>query len=196
MRGPRQVKLEFLKRWAKGLQIYRNRKKNMSLLERKNAIKLSADVAMASTKLKASQWSRALISEASSSNNNTSIVVQHILGSDNSDNVEYHMKKLPIESSSTMCIVGQNKKIIRSKKIFRKSCALARARKSVNPPIAMAATIAKRIVMRRTQMLKSLVPGGKSMDDVSIIKEALDYILSLKVQVNMMRRIVEISELA
>lgn len=192
MQGPRQVKLEFLKRWARGLQVYRNRKKNMSLLERKNAIKLSADVAMASTKLNSSQWSRALISEASSTNNTTNIVVQNILGSDNT--IKYYSENLQ-DSSSTMCITD-SKKIVRSKKVLRKSCAVARARKCAHPPRVMAATIAKRIVKRRTQMLKSLVPGGKSMDDISIIKEALDYILSLQVQVNIMRRLVEISELA
>lgn len=197
MRGPRQViKFEFLKRWSRGLQIYRNKKKNMSLLETKNAIKLSADIAMASTKLNSSQWSRALISEASSSDNTiTNIVVQQILGTDNKpEHLENYSKNLR-DSSSTMCIVNC-KKTIRSKKILRKSCGLARSRKSVHPRRAMATTIAKRIVKRRTQMLKCLLPGGKSMDDVSIIKEALDYILSLQVQVNIMRRLVEISELA
>ncbi|KAL8149530.1 transcription factor IBH1-like 1 [Apium graveolens] len=187
MRSPNQVKLEFLKKWARGLQIYRNRKKNMDLLERKNAIKLSADVAMASTKLNSSQWSRALISEASSSDNTiTNIVVQQIIGNHKADHVKNYSKNLQ-DSSATMCIVN-SKNTIRSKKILRRS------RKSAHPRRAMAATIAKRIVKRRTQMLKSLVPGGKSMDDLSIIKEALDYVLSLQVQVNVMRRLVEISE--
>lgn len=197
MRSPSQVKVEFLKRWARGLQIYRNRKQNMSLLERKNAIKLSADIAMASTKLNTSQWSRALISEASSSSDNTvtNIVMQRILGNDNkADHVKNYSKNIQ-ESSSTMSIIN-SKNTVRSKKILRKSCGLARSRKCGRPPRAMATTIAKRIVKRRTQMLKSLVPGGKSMDDVSIIKESLDYILSLQVQVNVMRRLVEISEVA
>ncbi|KAK1399860.1 transcription factor IBH1 [Heracleum sosnowskyi] len=195
MRGPRQVKLEFMKRWARGLQIYRNRRKNMSLLDRKNAIKLSADVAMASTKLNASQWSVALISEASSSDNTiTKIVVQQILGNNKADHVKNYSQNIQ-DSSSTMCIVN-SKNTVRSKKILRKSCGVARSRKRAHPRRALAATIAKRIVKRRTEMLKSLVPGGKSMDDVSIVKEALDYILSLQVQVNVMRRLVEISELA
>lgn len=197
MRGPRQVRLEFLKRWARGLQIYRNRKKNMSLLDSKNAIKLSADVAMASTKINSSQWSRALISEASSSNNTvTNIVVQQIVGNDSkADHVKNYTENLR-DCSSTMYIANSKNYTVRSKKILRKSCGLARSRKCGRSPRAMAATIAKRIVKRRTQMLKSMVPGGKSMDDVSIIKEALDYILSLQVQVNVMRRLLEISELA
>lgn len=194
MRGPaRQVKVEFLKRWARGLQIYRNRKKNMSLIETKNAIKLSADVAMASTKLHTSQWSRALISSASSSNDTNNTVVHHILGTDKADHVKHYSENLK-KSSSRICTVN-SKNMVRSKKVLRKSCALVRARKFGSPHRVLAKTIAKRIV-KRTQVLKSLVPGGNSMDDVSILKEALDYILSLQVQVNVMRRVVEMSELA
>lgn len=184
MRGPSQVKREFLRKWAKGLQIYSDSNKDMSFLERKKAIKLSADVAMAST---TTCWGRALIADASK-NRTTKVVVEHVLGHDeniSNNNVSW-LKKSP-------ALCSTNKKV-RFKKILRKSCALCRQRKT-EPPKVLATCVAKRMVKKRTQMLKNLVPGGKLMDDVSIIQEALDYIISLRVQVKVMRQLAKISEL-
>jgi hypothetical protein len=51
------------------------------------------------------------------------------------------------------------------------------------------------MVNRRTQVLKSLVPGGEFMDDISLIEETLDYIESLRAQVDVMRTLAKATEL-
>ena len=59
----------------------------------------------------------------------------------------------------------------------------------------MANFIAKRLVQKRTRKLKSLLPGGEHMDDLSLVEETLDYIQSLRAQVEVMRCLVTASEL-
>ncbi|CDP02897.1 unnamed protein product [Coffea canephora] len=78
MRSASSLRQEFLKKWLKGLQIYSGSKKEMSILERKKAIKLSADIAMASTRISTSSWSRALMARASNDATNK-VLVQHVL---------------------------------------------------------------------------------------------------------------------
>lgn len=148
---------------------------------------MSADVAMASTTSATTCWAHALIADASK-DHSTKVVVEHVLGHD--ENITNNNVSR-LKNSSAMC--STNKKV-RFKKILRKSCALGRLRK-MEPPKVLPTCVAKRMVKKRTQMLKNLVPGGKLMDDVSIIQEALDYIISLRVQVKVMRRLAKISEL-
>ncbi|CAK9138858.1 unnamed protein product [Ilex paraguariensis] len=173
------LKQEFLKKWIIGLQIYKASKEDMSLLERKKAIKLSANLAMASTQNLRTHWSRTLIADASKEDNNK-ILVEHILGSDSKT-----LKK--ISTSLTY-----NKRV-RSKKILKRSCSLHR-RKKIAPQGVMASSIAKTLVKKRTQLLRSLVPGGEFIDEFSLIRETLDYILSLRVQVDVMRQVTKATE--
>lgn len=194
MRGPSQLKREFVRKWAKGLHVYSSSNKEMSFLERKKAIKLSADVAMAATRTHTTCWGRAVIAEAS--NDDTSkVAAEHVLGHDDTNNNNINNVMCWVKKGRGMCN-NINKKVIRSKKILRKSCAVGRRRKM---EVAMATSssciIAKRMVKKKTQMLKSLVPGGKLMnDDVFLIQEALDYIISLQVQVNVMRRLAKLAD--
>uniref|UniRef100_A0A5B7BCP1 Putative transcription factor IBH1 n=1 Tax=Davidia involucrata TaxID=16924 RepID=A0A5B7BCP1_DAVIN len=167
------IKQKFLKKWIMGLQMFRCSKEDMSIFERKKAIKLSADVAMASARNATTSWSRALIANASKDDNNK-ILVDHILGG--TDESE-RLKKASI--GSIMC----NPKRIRSKKILKRSCSFGRVKKMA----PQASSIAKRLVQKRTQVLKSLVPGGQAMDESSLIEETLDYIISLRAQVHVMR---------
>ncbi|XP_004242648.1 transcription factor IBH1-like 1 [Solanum lycopersicum] len=180
MRNPNSLKQEFLKKWIKGLQICNATKKNMSIMERKKAIKLSADIAMASTRKSTIYWSHALMKNALKDDTNK-IIMKNILGSnDDNNNNNNNLKKTSMGINS----MSQNG-IIRSKKIIKKSCKISRrARKIISPNI-----IAKKMVKKRTKVLKSLVPGGEYMDDASLIKETLDYIISLRVQVDVMRHL-------
>ncbi|KAF8407324.1 hypothetical protein HHK36_006451 [Tetracentron sinense] len=167
-------KLEFLKKWALGLKICSSLAKDMSFLERKKAIKLSADVAMASARDGTTCWSRALIANASKQDDKK-IIVRTMLGSE--------FKKITKSSSSGSF---KPEKRVRSKKILRRSCAITRIRKTATKRV-LACSIAKRLVKKRTQVLKGIVPGGESMDEVSLLEETLDYILSLQAQVDVMR---------
>ncbi|GLT97575.1 hypothetical protein SLE2022_151320 [Rubroshorea leprosula] len=188
MRSPSSLKQEFLKKWMTGLHICGSLKKKMSLLERKKAIKLSADIAMASARNGTTCWSRALVANASKDEQDK-ILVQHILGTES----ERLMKKVSV-------LPLMNNKRIRSKKVLRRSYrSIRRAKKSniaASPPNkVLAISIAKRLVRKRTLLLKSLVPGGEFMDEIALIEETLDYILSLRAQVDVMRSLANASEI-
>ncbi|CAL5328423.1 unnamed protein product [Camellia sinensis] len=174
MPSPSSLKQEFLKKWVMGLQVCNNSEKEMSIMERKKAIKLSADVAMASARTASTSWSRALIANASK-NNESNFIVDNILGNDSQK-----IKK------ASILLLSHNKIVLRSKKILKKSHRIRRAKK-IAPQVVLASSIAKRLVKKRTQVLKRLVPGGESMDDFSLIEETLDYIVSLRAQVDVMR---------
>ncbi|KAJ6958116.1 transcription factor IBH1-like 1 [Populus alba x Populus x berolinensis] len=181
MRDPSSLKQQFLKKWILGLQVCGSGKQNMSILERKKAIQLSADIALASTRDGRTCWSRALIANASKHDDNK-ILVQHMLATENE-----RLKKASIG------LVMDNK-MVRCKKILKRSCCIKRVRKS-EPQVVLAKSIAKRMVNRRAQVLKSLLPGGEFMDDISLIEETLDYIESLRAQVDVMRTLAKATEL-
>ncbi|KAL9362667.1 hypothetical protein Peur_008544 [Populus x canadensis] len=181
MRAPSSVlKQQFLKKWIMGLQVFGSAKQNMSILERKKAIRLSADIALASTRDGRTCWSRALIANASKEDD-SKVLVQHLLAPESE-----RLKKASIG------LVMDNKRV-RCKKILKRSCCIKRVRKGA-PQVVLAKSIAKRMVMRRTQVLKSLVPGGEFMDDISLIEETLDYIVSLRAQVDVMRNLAKATE--
>lgn len=166
MQNSSSLKQEFLRKWITGLRKYNSQKKNMSLLERKKAIKVSADLAMASTRVnKTTLWRKVLIANTSTNNILTDQKVTK-----NFTNSSYRKIK------------------IRSKKMLRRNHHGAKER-------VAASVIAKRLVKKRTRKLKSLLPGGEFMDDVSLVDETLDYIQSLRAQVEVMRCFVTASEL-
>ncbi|KAI3885923.1 hypothetical protein MKW92_016968 [Papaver armeniacum] len=180
-------KQEFLKKWLVGLKICSSSMNNMNIVQRKKTIKLSADVAMASARDGKTLWSRALIAKASKQDDdNNKIIVEKIFGDDKFQRViTYNNSKHSSNGSFT------------SKKVLRRSRSLRRKRKCMAPPSqrVLATSIAKRLVVRKkTQVLKTLVPGGESMiDDISLLEETLDYISSLRAQVDVMRRLVNAS---
>ncbi|XP_058113918.1 transcription factor IBH1-like [Magnolia sinica] len=179
MQASNSFKSLFLKKFLLGLQQGDLSSKNMSFLERKNAIKLSSDIALASAR-DGVKWSRALIANISKHEKNK-ILVQKILG------VEFDCVTKPYYGSP-MC------KRVKSKMILRKSCATCRIRKRA-PRRILASALAKRMVSKRTQMLKSLIPGGEFMDEFSLLVEGIDYIHSLRAQVEVMQRLANTFEL-
>jgi hypothetical protein len=172
------LKQEFLKKWIMGLQRCTSSNKNMSILERKKAIKLSADLAMASARNGRTSWSRAVIANASRESDKR-ILAERILQGPES---EILLKKV-----SAMSVR------MRSKKIVKRSCRSVR--RSVPQKALAANSIAKRLVQKRTHVLKSLVPGGEFMDEICLIEETLDYIAYLRAQVDVMRCIATAPEL-
>lgn len=49
--------------------------------------------------------------------------------------------------------------------------------------------IARRLVRKRTKVLRKMVPGGELLDDISLLHEAMDYVAHLHAQVDVLRRI-------
>lgn len=178
-----KLKKEFIKKWVKGLEICYSSKKKMNVLERKKKIKLCADIALASAKNATTSWSNALISDAKKDDENK-ILVNNLLGPES--------RFKPQKTSRQMITYHKR---VRSQKILKRSRSVGQRMKKMGPPKSnLAIFVAKRLVKKRTQVLKKLVPGGESMDEVSLIKEALDYILSLKVQVDVMRSVANATE--
>ncbi|KAL3586357.1 hypothetical protein D5086_013224 [Populus alba] len=141
MRAPSSViKQQFLKKWIMGLQVFGSAKQNMSILERKKAIRLSADIALASTRDGRTCWSRALIANASKEDD-SKVLVQHLLAPESE-----RLKK------ASTGLVMDNKRV-RCKKILKRSCCIKRVR-----------------------------------------KETLDYIVSLRAQVDVMRNLAKATE--
>ncbi|KAK1414045.1 hypothetical protein QVD17_29783 [Tagetes erecta] len=175
MHNSSQLKKEFAKKWAQGLQIYCSSKNQMNLLQRSKNIKLSADIALAYARNSTTCWSKAIISKAKLNR-----IHVNTLSDRESKLMSTHQKVM-------IC-----HKRFQSKKILKKSCGVAKKMKKMEPRYGsnLATCIAKRLVKKRTQVLKRLVPGGEFMDEYCIIKEAIDYMLSLRVQVDVMNNLV------
>ncbi|KAF3544139.1 hypothetical protein DY000_02010242 [Brassica cretica] len=166
---------QFLKNWQMGLQIFRPSIDNTSVSERKRAIKLSADVAMASLRKGTTCWSRALIQKAATED---SFLVRQMLAGIKEETLIN--RKLP--------------KIVCHRKIVRRSKKILMRRKSSSAMEEVTAK-AKKLVKRKTKGLRNVVPGGEFMsNNVLLIQETLDYIVSLQTQVNVMRSIVDAAE--
>lgn len=187
MTNKASLKQKFLKTWMEGLQIYSSSKTLTTVTERKRFIKLSADIAMASVREGTTKWSRALIANASQDSENRTLVQKISAGS-----ADTSRKLVMNEDRVGSLPASAAKKIIASKKILKRR----RRTRRCGPPTnrLLPSSIAKRLVKKRTQVLKNLVPGGESMDNASLIKETLDYIMSLQVQVGVMRSVACMSE--
>ncbi|XP_042506206.1 transcription factor IBH1-like 1 isoform X2 [Macadamia integrifolia] len=181
MRAPSTFKQELLKRWLQGLQLCVSSSKEMNFLERKKAIKLSADVVMASARAGKSYWSYAIISNALKQEESKTLV-RNILGT------EFEKLTKPGMEAFT------SHKRVTSRSILRRSYISCRIKK-IAPKRVQASSIAKRLVKKRTKVLRGLIPGGESIDEFSLLEESLDYILSLKAQVDVMQCLIEVSEL-
>ncbi|XP_054822607.1 transcription factor IBH1-like 1 [Prosopis cineraria] len=166
MRKPSSLKREFLWKWIKGLRKCRSLKKNMSFLERKKAIKLSADLAMASTRNGATRWSRALIAEASSRDENSynKILTEQIVGSPENQRLKKGKVLVSTTSSSGLC---RTRKILKRSRMVRR---VVMKKKAVSRKVT-ASCMRKRLVQKRTRKLKSLLPGGESLDDDVVLIE-------------------------
>ncbi|XP_038890559.1 transcription factor IBH1-like 1 [Benincasa hispida] len=167
MPNPNKLKQQFLKKWLVGLKSTTSSNTNMNILERKKAIKMSADYAMAATRNGSTIWSRAIIAK--------SIKGQAPLEAISNRQTIYAKLQRKKMTTTTLWKMGR--------RVGRK---VARSR---SPPWkALARTVAKRLVEKRTKVLRSLVPGGEFMEDeVLLIEEALDYITFLQAQVDGMR---------
>ncbi|KAI4294997.1 hypothetical protein MLD38_040725 [Melastoma candidum] len=186
MHNPRTVKEMFLKKWITGLRrCSGSSHESTSTFERKRIIKLSADLTLASARNGSTRWSRAIVADALQRHGDKGLV-QRILGLDGNDSASLISREETFDKS--IAVGRTTRKVVvmsRSKKIHKWS---RRARKFARRgPRNKATSIAKRLVRKRTQLLKDLVPGGRDMDDVSLIEETLDYMVWHRAQVAVMR---------
>ncbi|CAD5181869.1 unnamed protein product [Musa acuminata subsp. malaccensis] len=168
MRASSRFKSVFLEQMLMGFQLSGFPCRTMSLRARMQAIKLSADVAMAVAR-GSRRWTHGLIAHLSKKEDNKSFL-KCILGK------QYERLTMPCYSSW---------KIQRCKTILRRSF---RERFGKQKP-AQACTLARSLVKKRAQVLKRLVPGGKAMDGYSLLDETMDYVVCLQAQVDLMRHL-------
>ncbi|XP_051196392.1 transcription factor IBH1-like 1 [Lolium perenne] len=153
MRGPtaKSFKQGFLRNFLVSLKSCRNG--DMSLQERKRAVRSSADAAMATARGSGAIWPRALL--ASSSPPSSS----------------WWPRLLPTAAKV---------KTTRCKSTARRCC---------RPKRSSSEMIARRLVRKRTKILRGMVPGGELLDGVSLLREAMDYVVHLRAQVAVLRRV-------
>ncbi|KAL6635267.1 hypothetical protein ACP70R_027938 [Stipagrostis hirtigluma subsp. patula] len=141
--------------------------RDMSFHERKGAIKHAADAALATARGAAPCWSRSLAAEL----------------------ISHGRQRLRLaKSKPSKC--NYSSKITR-KKILRRSLQRRRRQKSKAMAKAAAGVLARAMVLRRkTRALEEIVPGGRGMDECTLLGETLDYAMSLKAQVDAMQLLV------
>ncbi|KAG9456054.1 hypothetical protein H6P81_000562 [Aristolochia fimbriata] len=185
-------KRDFLRKLLLGLQQNAIPSKSMSLIERKRAVKVSSDVALAASREGGAKWSRALITDLSKQESSKTIV-RNMLGTK-----EFHRLIITNPILTTYKKVQSGSMLKRSslmRRMIRKRSAVPKkSSRSTTSTSVGATTLAKRIQRRRTQILKALVPGGHYMDDLSLLDETVDYVLCLKAQVDGMRYLANVFE--
>lgn len=156
------------------LQVAGLTSKTMGLQERRDAVRLSSDVAMAVARGRAAPWARALVARHASERRNEALL-RRILGG------------AGYESAAA---AGRSRKIVRRS---HGACRRKRIKSSVMAASSGSnggAMVARRMVKKRLQVLRKLVPGGEALHgSFSLLSQVLDYVACLKTQVELMQRL-------
>ncbi|XP_062196206.1 transcription factor IBH1-like 1 [Phragmites australis] len=190
MHAPRKFKKAFMAQLLKSLRAAGQVSKSMGLRERRDAVRLSSDVAMALASAqgraapRSATWARALVARYAAERRNEALMLRIMGGAD------YETAAVDAAAAA----VARSRKEARSRRIVRRSrcvCSTGRKRRSLLTASggggcgAMAA--ARRMVRARLQVLRSLVPGGEALRGFSLLSETLDYVVCLKTQVELMQ---------
>ncbi|KAF8687214.1 hypothetical protein HU200_042882 [Digitaria exilis] len=138
----------------------------MSIHDRKLSIKLSADVAMAAARGVAgghARWPTAIMAAAAAASSGN---------------------PRTCKAARSRC-----KRVVRrcvdAKRMRRGCCAAARSAAA-----ATSSEVARRMVRRRTMALRKMIPGGDAAgDEAALLREAMDYVVHLRAQVDVLRRV-------
>ncbi|GJM87094.1 hypothetical protein PR202_ga03014 [Eleusine coracana subsp. coracana] len=163
MQGSKQFKRAILKNLLLGLRKsgVASRSRNMSFHEKKIAVRHAADAALATARGTAPCWSRSLAAEL-------------LHGLDARRTAAAECSSWPRKTTCKSILRRQRRSFIRARP---KSKATANA----------AGILARAMVRRRTRALREVVPGGRGMDECTLLGETLDYAVSLKAQVEAMQ---------
>jgi hypothetical protein len=133
----------------------------MGVLERKRAVKSSADVAMAAARGAGARWPKAILAAAA------------------------------VTSSSNPSSCNKMRGSSRCRRVVRR-CLREKRRGPGADLAASSVDVARRLVRRRTMALRKVIPGGEAaMDEASLLREAMDYVVHLRAQVDVLRRVAE-----
>ncbi|CAM8942476.1 unnamed protein product [Rhodiola kirilowii] len=177
------MKQEFIKKWTAALDTCCRDSNNICALEKHKVIKQTASIAMAAAKQGSTAWSRAILADGYDKKTHIKTV---LMGSQIPSMFNKHLCTM-----SSFRILGIKHKAIRRRRRRSKRTT----RRSMNQNVHKASSsLAKSIVKKQTQVLKTLIPGGRAMEECCLIEEALDYIVSLKTQVDVMKELVNAAE--
>ncbi|CAM8938752.1 unnamed protein product [Rhodiola kirilowii] len=177
------MKQEFIKKWTAALDTCCRDSNNICALEKHKVIKQTASIAMAAAKQGSTAWSRAILADGYDQKTHIKTV---LMGSQIPSMFNKHLCTM-----SSFRILGIKHKAIRRRRRRSKRTT----RRSMNQNVHKASSsLAKSIVKKQTQVLKTLIPGGRAMEECCLIEEALDYIVSLKTQVDVMKELVNAAE--
>ena len=139
----------------------------LSLQERKRAVKCSADVAMAAAAGGArARWPKAVLAAAAAASSSSPDATCEASRS--------RFKRVVIRR----CVGAKR---------MRRGCYAAAAK---NAAAAASSDVARRLVRRRTMALRKVIPGGDAArDEAALLREAVDYVVHLRAQVDVLRRV-------
>ncbi|KAG2613373.1 transcription factor IBH1-like 1 [Panicum virgatum] len=146
----------------------------MSLQERKRAVKCSADVAMAKARGAAAggaraRWPKAVLAAAAAA---------AAASSSSSPAATCEARRSRFERVVVRRCVGAKR--------VRRGCYAA----AKNAAAAASSDVARRLVRRRTMALRKVIPGGDAArDEAALLREAVDYVVHLRAQVDVLRRV-------
>uniref|UniRef100_A0A0D9VCX2 BHLH domain-containing protein n=1 Tax=Leersia perrieri TaxID=77586 RepID=A0A0D9VCX2_9ORYZ len=75
------------------------------------------------------------------------------------------------------------KNLLLSLKSSKKTMTLNERKHAINSEVA------RRLVIKRTKVLRRMIPGGELLDEISLLHEAMDYVVHLHAQVDVLRRV-------
>ena len=135
----------------------------LSLQERKRAVKCSADVAMAA----AAGGARA-----------KAVLAAAAAASSSSPDATCEARRSRFKRVVVRRCVGAKR--------VRRGCYAA----AKNAAAAASSDVARRLVRRRTMALRKVIPGGDAAwDEAALLREAVDYVVHLRAQVDVLRRV-------
>jgi hypothetical protein len=197
MHAPRKFKKAFMAQLLLSLRAASQlASKSMGLRERRDAVRLSSDVAMALASARARgaaaapaprptpAWARALVARHAAERRNEELM-RRIMGG-------------PGYEVAAAAAEARGRKEAQSRRIVRRSrrvCSGAAAGRKRRSSLAAAASggrcgaiaAARWMVKARLQVLRTLVPGGEALRGLSLLSETLDYVVCLKTQVELMQ---------
>jgi hypothetical protein len=187
MHAPSRFKKAFMEQLLLRLRAAGEESRSMGLRERRDAVRLSSDVAMAlavsahhghtsctSPPGKPAAWARALVARHAADRGNEALMRRIMGGARGYEQVAAAPER---NRKAAQCrrIVRRSRRVLSKKRTA--SCGSGGSR----------AMVERRMVKARMRVLRGLVPGADGLRGVSLLTETLDYVECLKTQVELMQ---------
>lgn len=168
-------------------------KEDLTLVKRVRRIRIAADLSLALSSNRTA-WGRALVTKYISQLKTDRCLVKGIMGKKRFNDV-MRMQRHADNSNNRLLFMGHEGPLGlagRMKKNMKASLPISRfiIRRSIHRKnavdIPVRASAYKLALNERTRQLQRLIPGGESMNSSCLLREAADYIVSLRAQVQVM----------